>query len=295
MVTTTGSGRAARSRPRQKYQRVYWTLGNLLLFGGFYLLLYVGGIYADVEYHRMAARGDSDIEAPRMVMGELESTPDLIRAAPAARPAAPASATATEVPAGLPAFDSSVMAAEGQISAEPPTAAAPAHVSTVERIILPSIKVDSKVIEVGWEVIEQNGQQVAVWQVAEFAVGQHHGSANPGEGGNIVLAGHVGGYGKVFRDLYYVLPGDPVVLYSEGREYEYIVDQRLIVDEEGVPPAQKAANASLIAPTDHEVVTLITCWPLTGPKKFSQRVIIRAIPVAGSSPASEDGLPETVK
>jgi hypothetical protein len=37
---------------------------------------------------------------------------------------------------------------------------------------------------------------MAIWQVAEYAVGQHRGSANPGEGDNIVLAGHVGGFGQ---------------------------------------------------------------------------------------------------
>ena len=32
-ITKGVFGRAARTRPRQKLQRVYWTLGNLLLFG----------------------------------------------------------------------------------------------------------------------------------------------------------------------------------------------------------------------------------------------------------------------
>lgn len=271
---------------------MYWTLGNLLLFGGIYLLLYVGGIYADIEYHRMAARGDSDIEVPRRVMGELAAP--IARPRPAAAGQAAAS-PAAQSPAALPSFDAPALAAEGQIASAPPDAAAAAQVGTVERIVLPSIKVDSKVIEVGWDLVEQGGQQVAVWQVAEYAVGQHIGSANPGQGGNVVLAGHVGGYGKVFRDLYYVLPGDPVVLYSEGRQFEYVVTERMILDEEGVPAAQRAANAALIGPTDHEVVTLVTCWPLTGPNKFSQRVIIRATPFGTPPPASDDVAPQTVR
>ncbi|NTU82110.1 MAG: sortase, partial [Chloroflexales bacterium] len=185
------------------------------------------------------------------------------------------SATAP-APTSLPAREAS--AAEGQIASAPPAPSMAAHVSTVERIILPTVKLDSKVIEVGWQIVEQGGQQVAVWDVAEYAVGQHKGSANPGEGGNIVLAGHVGGYGHVFRDIYYVHPGEPVILYSEGREYRYVVKERLIVDEEGASPEQRAANALLIAPTDHEMVTMITCWPPKGPKKFTQRVLLRAVP-----------------
>lgn len=298
MVTTTGTAKPARAPGRLRLQRVYWTLGNLLLFGGLYLLLYVGGIYAEVSYHRMAARGDSDIEAPRLVMGELDlaarQRPAATAAAPTSGPAATAAAptaaaqaqaaaahdqpAATEAPAQPVA---AAVAAEGQLASPPPAPEVAAHISTVERVILPSVKLDAKVIEVGWEVVEQDGQEVAVWQVAEYAVGQHRGSANPGEGENIVLAGHVGGFGQVFRDLYYVLPGDPVILYSEGQKYEYVVNDRRIVDEEGAPAEQRAANAALIGPAGAEMVTLVTCWPPTGPEKFTQRVIIRAVPAGG--------------
>ena len=142
---------------------------------------------------------------------------------------------------------------------------------------------DSKAVEVGWEVKEQNGQQVAAWQVAEYAVGQHRGSANPGEGDNIVLAGHVGGYGKVFKNLFYVRPGDQITLYSAGQQYLYVVQERLLLDEEGVSPEQRAANARYIAPTNSEVVTLLTCWPPTGPDKFRQRVVVRAVPFGANA------------
>jgi sortase (surface protein transpeptidase) len=59
-----------------------------------------------------------------------------------------------------------------------------------------------------------------------------------------------------------------------------VVQKRLIVDEEGVSAAQRAENATLIAPTDHELVTMITCWPPKGPNKFTQRVVVQAVPVA---------------
>src|SRR6185503_9007519 len=164
-----------------------------------------------------------------------------------------------------------------------PDSAQAAKSPTVTRVSIPSIGVDSKVVEVGWDVEQQGGQQVAVWQVAEYAVGQHRGSANPGEGGNIVLAGHVGGYGKVFKDLFYVKPGDQITLYSAGQQYMYVVQERLLLTEEGVSAEQHAANAQYIAPTDHEVVTLVTCWPPKGPDRFTQRVVVRAVPFAASS------------
>lgn len=289
-TTTTGPGGelAVGRSPATRRRRIYLTAGNLMLIGGIYLLLYVGGLYSQAEFHRMAARGDSEIEAPRVLLGERAASPDL------SVPRSQLGAAAPAEPAGLPSFQAPVLN-NGQIASPIPDAAGALRPATVERIILPSIKVDSKVIEVGWELVEQGGQQVAVWQVAEYAVGQHVGSANPGEGGNVVLAGHVGGFGQVFRDLYYVRPGEPVVLYSEGRQFLYTVEERLVVTEEGVSAEQRAENARLIAETDSEVVTLVTCWPATGPDKFTQRVIIRAVPFAAAAPPVADVAPQTVR
>jgi LPXTG-site transpeptidase (sortase) family protein len=290
MVTTSGRT-SATQRPRRQRRWLYQICGNLLLFGGLYLLLFVGGVYADVEYQRMAARGDSDIEAPRAIIGasgplssrlSLDHQTADVPSTGGSAPPAVAQPTVARAASAAPS-----LSIEEQIASALPAPAQAAHIATVERLILPSVKLDAKVIEVGWQTVEQDGQQLAVWNVAEYAVGQHQGSANPGEGGNIVLAGHVGGYGHIFRDLYYVHPGEPVILYSQGREHRYVVKDRLIVDEDGVSPEQQAANVQLISPTDHELVTMITCWPPTGPKKFTQRVIIRAVPEVTAPPAGE--------
>jgi sortase A len=243
------------------------TLGNLLMLIGVVLLLYVGGIYVQADYDRYAARGDTDIPAPVAVSAPVQEEP-----APFVAPM-------------LSAGDS----AEGQVVSAVPDSAQVAKTPTVTRVAIPSIGVDSKVIEVGWDVEQQNGQQVAIWQVAKYAVGQHRGSANPGEGGNVVLAGHVGGYGKVFKDLFYVKPGDQITLYSQGQQYLYTVRERLLVTEEGVSSEQHAANAQLIAPTDQEIVTLVTCWPATGRDKFTQRVVVQAVPFGLAEPAKADG------
>jgi sortase A len=234
---------------------------------GVVLLLYVGGVYTQAEYDRYAARGDTDLPAPVVAAPPVESEP-----APFTAPLLNAVAPGSE--------------AEGQVIGAIPTIQ-PEHKSLITRVVIPSIEVDSKVVEVGWDVLQQGEQQVAVWQVAEYAVGQHRGSANPGEGGNVVMAGHVGGYGKVFKDLYYVNPGDQITIYSAGQQYLYTVQERLLVTEEGVSAEQHVANAQLIAPTDHEVVTLVTCWPPKGADKFTQRVIVRAVPF-GSTPQSSE-------
>jgi sortase (surface protein transpeptidase) len=234
---------------------------------GFVLLAYVGGVYVQADYDRYAARGDTDVPAPVAVSAPADDEP-----APFTAPVLNAVTGSTS---------------EGQVVSAVPDSAQAAKSPAVTRVAIPSIGVDSKVVEVGWDVEQQGDQQVAVWQVARYAVGQHRGSANPGEGGNVVLAGHVGGYGKVFKDLFYVKPGDQITLYSNGQQYLYTVETRLLVTEEGVSAEQHAANAQLIAPTDREVVTMVTCWPPKGSDKFKQRLVIQAVPFAtDAAPAS---------
>ncbi|WP_322511272.1 sortase [Chloroflexus sp.] len=262
-----------------------WLFGTALMLLGAGLLIYVLVTTLQIEYYRWAARGDSPLPAPQVTTSgfrpadarPLPLLPDLA----AVSPTVPATAGNPTVSAdNAPATTGTLSQINsGLLISEPPDPVRAEWVATVERLVIPAIRVDFKVIEVGWETIEENGQLISVWQVAEYAVGQHRGSANPGEGDNIVLAGHVGGYGRVFKDLFYLKPGDEVIVYSRGQPYRYIVSERIIVDEEGVPPEQRLANARYIAPTGYEVVTMVTCWPPSGPDKFKQRVIVRALPV----------------
>jgi sortase A len=250
--------------------RISWTMGNLLLLAGAYLLLYVGGLYANVAYEQLAARGDNDL-VPAAVERIAPSAPNAI---------AVAAPNAFTVP---------VLNQGDEGGAAQPVAAQPQEErSTITRVIIPAIDIDYKVIEVGWEYIQEGEQEVAVWTVAKYAVGHHKGSSNPGGGSNIVLAGHVGGDAPVFKDLNLLQPGDQITLYSQGRQYLYSVKETRIVQEVGVPDEQRRANAELIAPTPDEVITLVTCWPPSGPNKFEARVIVRAEPY-GRSAVAEDG------
>lgn len=240
--------------------RFLWTIGHLLMLIGIYALAATAGIYSQISYQIAAAQGTSELpflEASRPSVA-IDIRPITYE---------------PETPYLPPRLVSE------QILSPVPVQAEQARVSTISRIEIPAIAVDSKVVEVGWELIEQDGQQFAIWEVAEFAVGHHHGSANPAEDDNIVLAAHVGGYGKVFRDLYDVKKGDEIALTSNGIRYLYRVSERLVVDEEGAPEQQRRANAALLEPTGFETVTLITCWPLSGPQRFTQRVIVRATPL----------------
>ncbi|GIV96624.1 MAG: hypothetical protein KatS3mg057_1281 [Herpetosiphonaceae bacterium] len=233
---------------------------NIILIAGCSMLLYGGGLYADAAYEQQAARGDNELQ-PAAVELLLPTDPE--------------------------AF---VVPVLNQSSGEStPTASAGSSTgrSTLTRLIIPRIGVDTKVIEVNNEVVESGGRLVRVWQVAKYAVGHHKGSANPGEGSNIVLAGHVGGVAPVFKDLIMLEPGDQLMLVSAGRQYLYTVSEKVIVQEIGVSDEVRLANARYMAPTPAEMVTMITCWPPAGPDRYHFRVIVRAVPYGADGSTSE--------
>ena len=269
--------------------RLVWTAGNLLMLLGLYLLLYVGGLFADEQYNLMAAQRGSDIALPETA---IITAADPVDDGPVAVARAAAAARQDTVPEAAPRrFELPQLNNPGggrELNSIVPKVSGAYGPSTIEGIAIPRIEVDRKVVEVGWTLEEEDGQQIAIWDVAEYAVGHHIGSANPGQGGNIVLAGHSGGRAYPFNDIYYLKAGDVIHIWSDGRQYEYTVTERLVLDEIGpnVTFKQRIENARLIEPTTEELVTLVTCWPLDGPEKFNQRVVVRAVPAH----ASDDGV-----
>lgn len=290
---------------------IFETAGNLLMLVGLYLLLFVGGLFANEQFNVLAAQGDSNIQLPEAVAAAPQPAPTAAPPAPTAAPVAQVSAVATPIatPVVRPSPTAAAPTAEPQRYVLPrlnevgdgrelntlaPAASGDYGPNTITRIVIPTINVDRKVVEVGWKLQEINGQQVAVWDVAKYAVGHHKGTANPGQAGNVVMAGHSGGRAYPFNDLFYLKPGDPIIFYSGGQQYQYTVSQNLLVNETGpgVTMAQRRANARYIEPTDSAVATLIACWPLSGPLKFTQRVIIRAVPNQPVDAAQKPGIVE---
>lgn len=154
----------------------------------------------------------------------------------------------------------------------------------ISTIRIPAIGVNSTVVEVGWErVMNALGEPELVWQVAKYAVGHHFTSAGPGDMENIVLSAHVGGYGRVFYRLNELRPNDEIELMRNGRTYRYRVGDSIYVNEEHATESEQIANLSYINPTGREMVTLVTCWPPSGPDRFSQRLIVRAWPMEGTN------------
>jgi sortase A len=117
----------------------------------------------------------------------------------------------------------------------PPADMRPTH------LIIPALNLDSPIVE----VFVQDG----AWQVADYAVGYHHGTGVVGAS-NMVLAGHKGIRGSVFGQLEQIKPGDDILVDAAGQRYHYRVRTT-----GRVWPNQ----VDVMFPTEQAQVTLLTC------------------------------------
>jgi sortase A len=145
------------------------------------------------------------------------------------------------------------------------------------RIVAPAVDMDAKVVSMGWEMVDRKGRMVSQWVVPQKAAGWHMNSALPGHGENVVVSGHHNIEGKVFRYVVDLEPGDVITLDADGRAYEYIVTEKYILKEAGMPVDVRRTNAQWIMPTGDERLTLVTCWPYEWPGN-THRVIVVARP-----------------
>jgi sortase A len=128
-----------------------------------------------------------------------------------------------------------------------------AGVQQAVRIQIPALNVDAPVVQGdGWEQLKKGA-------------GQHVGTPDPGANGNIVLSAHDDIFGEIFRDLDKLKAGDTVVLYTNQRQYTYVVTGTQIVE-----PTQVEVMAS----TPNAVVTLISCYPYL---IDNQRIVVSAV------------------
>ena len=120
------------------------------------------------------------------------------------------------------------------------------------RIQIPALNVDAPIVQGdGWEQLKKG-------------VGQNIGSSNPGQNGNVVLSAHNDVYGEIFRYLDRLAPGDQVIVYTQQRQYVYVVDRTAIVEPTAV---------EVMASTGNPTTTLISCFPYLVNK---QRIVVFA-------------------
>jgi len=108
------------------------------------------------------------------------------------------------------------------------------------RLQIPALGVDAPIVQGdGWEQLKKG-------------VGQHIGSADPGEKGNVVLSAHNDIFGEIFRDLDRLKPGDEITVYTNQRAYTYVVSESQVVEPTQVGIMENTSQATL---------TLISCYP----------------------------------
>lgn len=121
------------------------------------------------------------------------------------------------------------------------------------RIQIPAIGVDAPIVQGdNWESLKQG-------------VGQHIGSSNPGQQGNLVLAGHNDIFGEIFRYLDQLEPGDEFTIFSNVRAYNYVITDWEIVE----PTAVHVMDS-----TEDPSATLISCYPYL---INSERIVVKAL------------------
>jgi sortase A len=201
---------------------------------------------------------------------------ELIIPAPGQALSTPLPRSPTPTPTSLPATPTAVPPASTPVPTSPaPSTRPPPATAPPDRIVAPAIGLDAPVVPVGWKTVEENGQEVTEWEVADYAAGWHKTSAYPGNVGNTVISGHHNIRGEVFRYVVNLEPGHIVDLYVGQTVYRYMVTEKYILREKGMPPEVREENARWIAPTDDERLTLVTCWPYTN---NTHRVVVVAKP-----------------
>ena len=140
------------------------------------------------------------------------------------------------------------------INAFQPPPLPPAAPEQARRIQIPAINVDSTIVEGVYD-----------WEQLKKGVGHKISSAQPGEGGNMVLAAHNDIYGEIFRHLDKLSVGDEIIISTERTTYVYIVNEIEIVDP--------VAGVGVMDPTQHASTTLISCYPY---QINNQRIVVFA-------------------
>jgi sortase A len=257
-------------------------LGNLLIITGVLLMLGVGG-YLGYQYY-------TNDQATQAINAQHEQAGGLNLMPPSAATAAPAASGGTT--AGAPAADANTIRVDDIPLARLNTGVSAASFAGIAnnkppiKIEMPRIGINTGVVPVGWEMIPgKEGQDSSRWKVAEYAAGHHEGTANPGQIGNVVISGHVDWKGEVFKNLHEAKRGDEVHIYTDDREYLYIVQDIVLVKEDGVSDEQKRENARYMDPTPDQTLTLITCFPYG---IDDHRLIVIAKPYDSGLPARPD-------
>lgn len=130
--------------------------------------------------------------------------------------------------------------------------AAPALEGLIGRLEIPRLRVSTVVVEgLGNRTLRR-------------AIGHIPGTALPGQPGNVGLAGHRDGFFRPLKDLRIK---DEVQFSTPRGDFKYEVESIVIVEPE---------NVAVLASSEENVLTLVTCYPFFYVGPAPRRLIVRA-------------------
>jgi len=136
----------------------------------------------------------------------------------------------------------------------------------IVRLKIPRLSVERAVVEIGVH-LEKGWDTDALFATKNRPdlIGHLQGSALPGEGSNIVLAGHNYDWGifqwnGVFFNIKQLRAGDEILAFTQGGErHVYIVEKVKEIPFTGGNDDELFKHAKHLGPTETERLTLITC------------------------------------
>lgn len=123
-----------------------------------------------------------------------------------------------------------------------------------------AVRIQISAINVDAPVVQGDG-----WEQLKKGIGQHIGTANPGQNGNVVVSAHNDVFGEIFRNLDQLKTGDEIIVYTNQTAYTYLVQQTQIVE----PTRVEVMNT-----TNDPIVTLISCYPYM---VNDERIVVTAL------------------
>jgi len=159
-----------------------------------------------------------------------------------------------------------VLPGDSGTPARPPTsAAAPAAGTLLGRLVAPSVKMSTTVLEGSDDATLSRGS------------GHIEDTPFPGQPGNVGIAGH---RDTTFRPLRNIHVGDPLEFTTADRLYRYRISKTLIVEPDDV---------YVLDPTDQPTLTLVTCYPFEFVGHAPRRFIVQAQLVGEEARAGSAG------
>ena len=278
-------------------------LSTGLITAGVVLLVVVGGYLVLSQVRGAQTRRDLRETPPAETTSAPVAQPTVPPAtiAPTATPVAPAptATVAPPSPESLLPTETPVPAEAAVATAPPPTATAvppatPVLASAPVRLVIPDLKLDVPVVEMGWRVVQTADGPRSDWVIPKNEAGHHINSALLGDADNLVISGHNNIFGEVFKPISFawdnatrvqvdnftdrsdLLNGRTIELFdAAGQEFKYTIAAFYRLKDTGVTTEQRIANGRFMEPTDQAQVTIITCWP---PTSNTHRLVVVAVP-----------------